>query len=423
MIKLPAVVGDDDETFGGSIFTNPGGPGGSGVEQVLGGGEWFQKLTALEGKRNYEIVSFDPRGVGLTQPTSDCFHTDRVGRDAFVFEARGVGRLDGGGHAVPYRLAMVDGFGNRCLEAEEAYGDGMAFVNTPSVARDMVAMIDKIDELRKGSRADRDDDRLELRKRSISSENNESRDLPRLQYMGFSYGTVLGNYFATLFPGRVGRLLLDGVDNADDYAQGPGWLTNLEDTDEIFDTFFEGCFKAGPSVCPLLREEDMSAEDTKTRVWSWINHLGESPQSALDASGLPLVISAIDVLSMVGESLYNPTPSFRQMARIINDSMRGNYTELISQLKNSGLPAIEDACALRPGNSIGRPEAQSAILCGDGDDISDKDVPWWEDYITQQANASQPKLVFQGSLLNSKTGDNSKAATKSAGSSYTVLHQ
>lgn len=133
----------------------------------------------------------------------------------------------------------------------------------------------------------------------------------------------------------------------------------------------------------------MSAEDTKTRVWSWINHLGESPQSALDASGLPLVISAIDVLSMVGESLYNPTPSFRQMARIINDSMRGNYTELISQLKNSGLPAIEDACALRPGNSIGRPEAQSAILCGDGDDISDKDVPWWEDYITQQVNASQ----------------------------------
>lgn len=221
MIKLPAVVGDDDETFGGSIFANPGGPGGSGVEQVLGGGEWFQKLTALEGKRNYEIVSFDPRGVGLTQPTSDCFHTDRVGRDAFVFEARGVGRLDGGGHAVPYRLAMVDGFGNRCLAAEEAYGDGMAFVNTPSVARDMVAMIDKIDELRKSSRADRDDDRLELRKRSLSSENNESRDLPRLQYMGFSYGTVLGNYFATLFPGRVGRLLLDGLDNADDYAQGP----------------------------------------------------------------------------------------------------------------------------------------------------------------------------------------------------------
>ena len=39
-------------------------------------------------------------------------------------------------------------------------------------------------------------------------------------FRSFSYGTILGNYFASLFPGRVGRLVLDGVSNADDYATG-----------------------------------------------------------------------------------------------------------------------------------------------------------------------------------------------------------
>ncbi len=222
MIKLPAVVPDDDETFGGSIFTNPGGPGGSGIYHMLDMGYKLQGLAALPGKRNYEIVSFDPRGVGLTQPASDCFHTDKLGRGALAFEERGVGPLDGGRRSISYSLAMADGLRNRCLAAEGTYGDAMAYVNTPSVARDMVAMLDKIDELRKSSRPGLDYDRLELRKRhSVSNGDNLSEDLPRLQFIGFSYGTVLGNYFATLFPGRVGRMLLDGVDNADDYAKGP----------------------------------------------------------------------------------------------------------------------------------------------------------------------------------------------------------
>lgn len=43
---------------------------------------------------------------------------------------------------------------------------------------------------------------------------------PDLQYFGHSYGSVLGNYFASMFPGRVGRMLVSAIVDADDYRVG-----------------------------------------------------------------------------------------------------------------------------------------------------------------------------------------------------------
>lgn len=155
-----------------------------------------------------------------------------LARDAFLLENRGNGALPQGDSTIAYSLAVMDAFGQRCQGGKDA----MAFVGTPNVARDMVEMVDKIDELRKREAAhkrkgqeapgtDDSDARVELKKRSApkrkSAElHDEPGDVPRLQYIGFSYGTVLGNYFASMFPGRVGRLILDGVCNIDDYTTG-----------------------------------------------------------------------------------------------------------------------------------------------------------------------------------------------------------
>lgn len=216
--KLPAVVSDDDATFGGSIFTNPGGPGGSGVSFIQSHGRNLQRYVDKPGRGHYEMVSWDPRGIGYTTPSSDCFHSDPVARDAWLFEARGNGGFDQGLGAIKYGLAMTTAISQRCKDSEEQWGDAMAYVNTPSVARDMVEMVDKIDDLRKREASEKayEEPNLELKKRTTRDDG----DKPRLQYIGFSYGTVLGNYFSTLFPGRVGRVVLDGVDNADDYANG-----------------------------------------------------------------------------------------------------------------------------------------------------------------------------------------------------------
>lgn len=217
--RLPAVVSENDPTFGGSILTNPGGPGGSGVSFIQTDGKSLQHFVDKPGHRHYEIVSWDPRGIGHTIPSSDCFHSDLLGRNAWLLETRGNGGLDKDLSTIKRRLSMAKAFSQRCQYSEAQWGDAMAYANTPSVARDMVEMIDRIHELRTDNQTalDRDDSRQELKKRS----GDDVADVPRLQYIGFSYGSALGNYFATLYPGRVGRMVLDGIVNVDDYATGP----------------------------------------------------------------------------------------------------------------------------------------------------------------------------------------------------------
>ncbi|KAL7781341.1 hypothetical protein V8C43DRAFT_298452 [Trichoderma afarasin] len=264
MIKLPAVVSDDDRAFAGSVFTNPGGPGGAGVGFMLRAGKGLRDVLDKPGLRHYEIVSFDPRGIGNSWPRANCFVHDTLRSDAISLELRGRGPLDGrGGTNVPYILAIQKAIGLRCQDVEANGINGgqiMAYMGTPNVARDMVHMVDKIAELQardasyQKSGGDNGEDPAELKR----EKNKRDDDVPRLQYIGYSYGTVLGIYFASLFPGRVGKIALDGVVDVNDYSSGPGWMTNLVDTDEIADQFFSGCHEVGRKICALSRNGDKS---------------------------------------------------------------------------------------------------------------------------------------------------------------------
>ena len=222
IIKLPAAVPDSDPSFAGPVLTNPGGPGASGIELALRDSRRVQGIIDKPGKRHYEIISFDPRGIANSWPRANCLPGNDLARDAFAYELRGVGSLNGSTSALPHVLALHGGFGSQCdalNETGEPAAEIMGFMSTPSVCRDMVQIIDKTDQLRKreaGEEDDEEEERLELKKRETRDE-----DVPRLQYLGYSYGTLLGNYFASMFPERVGRLVLDGVADAIDYSSGP----------------------------------------------------------------------------------------------------------------------------------------------------------------------------------------------------------
>ncbi|PNP55367.1 hypothetical protein THARTR1_04509 [Trichoderma harzianum] len=403
MIKLPAVVPDDDPAFGGPIFTNPGGPGGSGVDFMLRFGRYLQYTVDKPGRRHYEIVSFDPRGVGKTTPASDCFNGNLLARDAFLLETRGNGALIKGDSTIAYSLAMMDAFGQRCQEAEDA----MAFVGTPNVARDMVEMVDRIDELRKREAVRKptgyeapdtydSDMRGELKRRSApkrkSAElHDEPGNVPRLQYIGFSYGTVLGNYFASMFPGRVGRLVLDGVCNIQDYTTGPGWLTNTVDADEIFDHFFEGCAAAGPEVCALVRESDAhGASDIRRRFDAFLSELDHAPKAVLADSGDVVIVTGWDIRLLAGLVLYAPLKRFKGLAKTFDKFMSGDLTDIAIWAMGAGMvPRMKDACPLGDeALPIETSEAQNAVVCNDGDDVSHKGVAFWHKYVKNQMDTS-----------------------------------
>lgn len=188
---LPATVAESDPSFGGTIIINPGGPGGSGVQYVLESGKLLQGIA--DGNKHYEILSFDPRGVGLTEPRADCYN-DEFSRAVTNIELRAMGPLDSGLHVVSKQTSLYGAQGRLCEAAPEI----LAYLSTASVARDMVEIVDKVDELRGGN----------------------GTETPRIQYWGLSYGTALGNYFASMFPGRVGRMILEGVVDIHDWTEG-----------------------------------------------------------------------------------------------------------------------------------------------------------------------------------------------------------
>lgn len=151
----------------GAIFINPGGPGGAGTFQIPA---WIGFMPSVL-LRDYDIVSWDPRGVGESTAVQ-CF-PDAAAETAFL----------GSDADFPVATSQQPGFirrwaafGTMCAARN---GDLLKHVSTADTARD-----------------------LDLLRRALGQ--------PELNYIGLSYGTYLGATYANLFPRHVGRMVLDG---------------------------------------------------------------------------------------------------------------------------------------------------------------------------------------------------------------------
>lgn len=221
LIKRPAAVPSTSSTYGGPVLVNPGGPGGSGVGLALKYGSRLQSI--LDGAKHYEIIGFDPRGVGATTPRADCY-PDKLARAYEAYQKHGAGFLRADNMKLGWRHELSKAYARRCEGELGGEGGILEFAGTASVARDMVEIIDRIQELHEE----------EAREFGAPSDEQKKlvggggkKEVARLQYVGMSYGTLLGNTFASMFPGRVGRMVLDGVADIDDYMAGVSTLTSL----------------------------------------------------------------------------------------------------------------------------------------------------------------------------------------------------
>ncbi|RZT58300.1 pimeloyl-ACP methyl ester carboxylesterase [Microcella alkaliphila] len=154
----------------GSLFVNPGGPGASGFDFIRDSVDFAVGEAVREG---YDIVGWDPRGVGRSSAVS-CFD-DPADMDAFLF---GIPENEVGSDAwIAEVTASSQNFAAACAENT---GPLLGFVDTDSTVQD-----------------------LDLLRAVLGDQ--------QLHYLGYSYGTEIGARYADRYPDRVGRLVLDGA--------------------------------------------------------------------------------------------------------------------------------------------------------------------------------------------------------------------
>jgi pimeloyl-ACP methyl ester carboxylesterase len=289
IIKLPAKVPVTDPRYGGPIIVNPGGPGESGVYQVLTDGPSLQivvdtdvlpsieELSLERDGKYFDILSFDPRGVNNTTPQLRCF-PDAFNQQVWQLQSPDYGLLWHSESIIGLEWGRASALGASCSGAERE-GGILPYLNTAQTARDMIQIIEKEGEWR-----EQETMKLLGRASGITVHENTGDEIldrvahhpneEKIQYWGMSYGTLLGVTFAALHPDRVGRIILDGiVDPADHYAGD--WLTQLQDSDKIVSKFCEYCFRAGPSKCPLYTGS--SAADIEHRFTMIMYAMKEDP--------------------------------------------------------------------------------------------------------------------------------------------------
>ena len=397
---LPAKVSPDHPKFGGTVVLNPGGPSGSGVDFVRGRGRALQQV--IDGEKHFDILSFDPRGVAYSEPNAHCFASSE-GLEIWKAKMSAIGHFDDNPSAMFTKWAAYKAQGLLCASKDvSGYADGTnirQFMSTPSVARDIIAIAERMDELYARAR------RISPPKDSFGHGHTQVKmsDFQTgalVQYWGFSYGTILGNTLASLFPDRIGRMVLDGVADAPDYM-ATGWSKNLQDTEEGVARFYELCFSSGQR-CPLYRSSDNEPNDIQKRHSSALNELKQSP-IPVAYGGEAKLITYSDVRGLFMMAQYRPYTKFPEYATVFNEMINGNYTPMLETLSNAGKPSNADLNDTVPWPHLPHGydfsgQTQAAIACGDGLDLTNKTLTEFEEYVSLLVEQS-PTLGAQWSEI------------------------
>jgi pimeloyl-ACP methyl ester carboxylesterase len=205
----------------GTILLNPGGPGGSGYE-------FTAHLASRVGGllRRFDILGFDPRGVGKSAPVKCIADADLDA--SFGYEPDPVSDASFQG-----LVALARRIGEGC---GAKFPDTLGLFSTEQAARDMDAIRAALGE-------------------------------EKLNYLGFSYGTLLGAVYANLFPQRIRAMVLDG---AVDPQQGPieGSEGQAKGFERAFTNFTNWCRQNSRScpIAPDARKAVTDAIDTARRA-------------------------------------------------------------------------------------------------------------------------------------------------------------
>lgn len=315
----------------GSLLTNPGGPGVSGVDTVRDSLSLVADETLT---RSYDVIGFDPRGVGQSSAVS-CY--DAAGMDAYLYD------VPPGDRGSEERNAALEQRQADFAQACEAGSDGLLpYISTENAARDMDLL------------------------RAVLGD-------AKLNYLGFSYGSLLGATYAGLFPDRVGRMVLDGgidpsLDGSESgIAQAVGFENALR-------AFAADCLTT--SDCPFSG----SVDDAMADVSSLLERADARPLTNADGRQLgadTLLTSIVAALysdqswpylrvALVDVQNGDPSVAF-QLADFYNGRVDGQYSDNTMQ-------------ALRAYNCVDNPREDEADQAAVEQELAQKApvvAPYW----------------------------------------------
>lgn len=314
---------DPDQRIG-ALLVNPGGPGGSAVDTAR------SLSRAGELGERFDIVGFDPRGVGGSSAL-DC-HTylqDIYDADPTIDSDADRTEL----------LATSQAFVDEC---QAKYAEVLPHLGTTNVARDM-------DEVRK----------------ALGEE--------QINYLGYSYGTSLGQEYARLFATRVRAMILDGVVDHE-----PDGLTTAASQAAGFETAFEsyvqhcedeGCGFGDQSAADVVDEVIAAAEEAPI------------PAPDADRPATPGVVSVALAQALYSEFLWG------QLSSALRDAQDGDGSGLV-ELADMYLGRGDD------GEYEGGFEIYFGVSCLD--DTWPKDP---QDFFDASADAERETPRFGGAIV------------------------
>ena len=323
----------------GTLFVNPGGPGYSGVEMVENNETEFSPTL----NQAYDIVGFDPRGVGASTPiTCD----DGAGQQPAKAAQGGMGVNDLQPGSLVADVAGDDPTPFRDAENPAADGGVEANVAFPTLIEEIskdfkqeeancaahtkpAGLLDHVDTVSVA----RDLDIL----RALSGDQ-------KLNYLGFSYGTYLGAHYAELFPANTGRMVLDGALDPSlslsEHIRG-----QARGFERALRNYVTWC-QSGQN-CPFSGDADAGVK----QIGDIFNSADQSPVPSSDANR---PVTGADMKQVVSVMLYSTETSWS----VLNEA----FGQVVNQKDASAFRSIADQLDAQPPVNTG---ANIAINCRD----------------------------------------------------------
>ena len=280
----------------GALFINPGGPGDSGVSFAERAGNAFSPdlLNA------YDVIGFDPRGVGSSTAITCSSDDDSSGSTAEP-SASGAASSSPSASGTPSAGSTPSAGTAASGESYEEWAEStrqsfQELSEQCASGTEPAALLDHVDTVS----AARDLDIL----RALAGQE-------KLNYLGFSYGTYLASVYAENFPGNTGRMVLDGaIDPALSLAeQGLGQAKGFE---QALRTYVDYC--QASSGCPLSGGTDAGVQQVRDLITS----ANSTPLSTSDPNR---TVTGSDIVTALSEYLYTTEQNWAPLTSALDQAI------------------------------------------------------------------------------------------------------